>query len=302
MIIINCIGGLGNQMFQYALGRALALRKGAHVCLDAGDFSRYPLRNYELETVFSIKLPRATQSDIYKTLGLRASVWIRRLLLKKRFSEFRGEKLIVEPQISYWPPILSIPADCYLIGHWVSEKYFMDFQNEIRADLSFKNPLSGLNAELAKRMANCESVSLHVRRGDMAQNPDTMAVHGLCSPRYYRQAIKHIAGLVRNPEIFIFSDDIGWAKSNLDTGVTSHYVAHNTGVSSFYDMHLMSLCKHNIIANSTFSWWGAWLNRNPDKIVVAPQRWFAADLDSSDIIPNSWFRIDDSERGGLSGN
>ena len=294
MIIANCLGGLGNQMFQYAFGRALSLRRKVPFCLDVGDFSWYGLREYQLENVFTLKPVMASQADLRKVLGLRASSLARRLLLKKRFAAFRGEKLIIEPQVAYWPPVLAAPEDCYLIGHWVSEKYFKDFEDVIRADFSFKTPLSALNSGLAGQMRACASVSLHIRRGDIANDPGTLAVHGLCSPEYYKRAVDHIVASVKEPEFFIFSDDIQWAKENLSIGFKCHYVDHNKGADSFNDMRLMSLCRHHIIANSTFSWWGAWLNPRADKIVLAPQRWFAANLDSSDIVPRLWTRLSDA--------
>ena len=302
MIIVNCIGGLGNQMFQYALGRALSLRRKVPFCLDAADFDWYELREYQLEKFFSLKAALASPSEVRKVLGFRALPWARKLLLKKRFQAFRGKKLIIEPQIAYWPPVLEAPEDCYLIGHWFSEKYFKDFEDVIRADFSFKTPLSGLNAELGAQARASASVSVHVRRGDMANDPATLAVHGVCSPGYYRAAAAHIAKSVENPEFFVFSDDIQWAKENIALGPRCRYIDHNKGEDAHNDMRLMSLCRHHIVANSSFSWWGAWLNPDPRKIVVAPERWFAADWDSSDIVPQCWTRIPDPEAGGHSAN
>lgn len=302
MIIVNCLGGLGNQMFQYALGRALSLRRKAPFRLDAGDFDWYALREYQLEKFFTLKAELATRDELRQVLGFRASAWVRKLLLKKRFAAFRGEKLVIEPQVAYWPPVLSAPEDCYLVGHWFSEKYFKDFEETIRADFAFKTPLSGLNAGLAGQIGACESVSVHVRRGDMANNPATLAVHGVCSPGYYKAAAGHIAKSVNNPEFFVFSDDIQWAKGNIALGPKCRYIDHNKGEDTCSDMRLMSLCRHHIIANSSFSWWGAWLNPDPRKIVVAPERWFAADWDSSDIIPPSWTKLPDPGPGGPDAN
>ena len=129
------------------------------------------------------------------------------------------------------------------------------------------------------------AVSLHVRRGDYVSDPKTKAILGVCSLDYYRAAIAHIAERIESPAFFVFSDDIAWAKANLEIPFPCEYVDHNQGQQSYNDMHLMSLCKHHIIANSSFSWWGAWLNPRKDKIVIAPENWFANNEDAKDLIP-----------------
>ena len=180
---------------------------------------------------------------------------------------------------------------CYLMGNWQSERYFSQVAEIIRRDLSFKTPLTDRNAELMELMDKIEVVSLHVRRGDIASNLASMAIHGLCSLEYYRRAIEYVTVRVAKPEFVIFSDDMTWVRENLSIDYPCHYVDHNKGFESYNDMHLMSLCDHHIIANSSFSWWGAWLNPKGNKIVVAPQRWFLANYDSSDIVPSSWIQI-----------
>jgi hypothetical protein len=148
--------------------------------------------------------------------------------------------------------------------------------------------LTRQNAELAVQIGQVNAVSLHVRRGDYAKNPKTTATHGLCSLDYYQAAIQYISDQVEQPYFFIFSDDIAWVKKQLKMNFPCRYVDHNHGVESYNDMHLMSICRHCIIANSSFSWWGAWLNPYKDKIVVAPQRWFANDNNVKDLFPPEW--------------
>lgn len=292
MIISHIIGGIGNQMFQYAAGRALALERGVQLCLDTQDFAEYALHNgFELDRVFNIKARLANDSDLRAVLGWRAFSPVRKKLFRKQLTGFRGAHLFVDTQFTSWREIEKVPDSCYLMGNWQTEHYFEKFQEFIRADFSFRLSPSGRNAELAEQIGNSMAVSLHVRRGDMAANPTSLAFHGLCSLDYYRQAINHVTARVATPTFFIFSDDIPWVRENLHIEYPCHYVAHNQGAESYNDMRLMSFCKHNIIANSSFSWWGAWLNPHIDKIVVAPQRWFASDFDASDIVPASWIKI-----------
>lgn len=136
------------------------------------------------------------------------------------------------------------------------------------------------------------AVSLHVRRGDYVSDARTHAAHGLCSIDYYRAAVRYIIDRVEAPEFFVFSDDIAWARGNLDISHPCHYLDHNRGAESYNDMRLMSLCHHHIIANSSFSWWGAWLNPRDDKIVVAPARWFASgNRRLDDLFPPGWVTL-----------
>jgi len=163
--------------------------------------------------------------------------------------------------------------------------------SQIRADFTFQLPLENKNAELAKQINQVSAVSLHVRRGDYANNPKTTATHGLCSLDYYRAAIRHVSDRIEQPYFFIFSDDIGWVKDNLKMDFPCQYVDHNQGAESYNDMRLMSMCKHHIIANSSFSWWGAWLNPNVEKTVIAPKLWFANATNTQDLIPQSWVKL-----------
>lgn len=292
MIISHLIGGLGNQMFQYAVGRSRALALGVELKLHVGDFAGYGLhQGFELDRIFCPSFQLASEDEIQSLLGWRGCRPCRRVLKNRYFSALRGVNFIVEPGFQYSPDILSIQDAFYLVGYWQSEKYFADIQNIIRSDFSFTSELTRPNAELTERMAHCNAVSVHVRRGDYASNPKTNATHGLCSLSYYRAAISHMAERIDSPEFFIFSDDIPWARESLEIGFPSTYVEHNQGLESHNDMRLMSLCRHHIIANSSFSWWGAWLNSRVDKIVVAPRFWFANGNSTEDLIPEGWITL-----------
>ncbi len=292
MVISHIIGGLGNQMFQYAAGRALSIERGAPLCLDTQDFKGYTLHNgFELHRLFNINSQIANDSDLRKVLGWRALSPLRRKLFHKRYLKFRGKNLFVDSLSSENYAFAEMPDKCYLMGNWQSERYFAHLSDIIRADFSFKADISLQNTELIELIGKINAVSLHVRRGDIAANPSSLAVHGLCSLEYYRKAVEYVAAKFANPTFIIFSDDMSWVQENLHIDYPCYYIDHNKGVESYNDMRLMSLCRHHIIANSSFSWWGAWLNPSVEKIVVAPQQWFAADYDSSDIIPSTWIQI-----------
>ncbi len=162
----------------------------------------------------------------------------------------------------------------------------------IRKDLVLKVPPAGRNAEMLREIQACEAVAVHIRRGDYVSNPVTAAVHGACGMDYYREGLSRLDQVVTRPHLYVFSDDIPWVRENLKTSHPVTYVDHNSADEPCEDLRLMSACKHFVIANSSFSWWGAWLSAFPGKRVVAPKRWFATDSkDSRDQVPDSWIRI-----------
>ncbi|MDD2720642.1 MAG: alpha-1,2-fucosyltransferase [Gallionella sp.] len=292
MIISKVLGGLGNQMFQYAAGRALALERGLPFRLDLSGFAGYGLHHgFLLQQVFDCPVEAAKEADVRSILGWQHPAVIRRLAARPQLAALRRKGFVVEPYFHYWPGIKSVPDESYLSGYWQSERYFRDVISQIRKDFSFKAPLTGMNAELSDRIAASDAVSLHVRRGDYVSDNKNKAVYGHCSLDYYRAAINYLADRVAQPTLFIFSDDPGWVKDNLKLDFSCHYVDHNQGIESYNDMHLMSLCKHHVIANSSFSWWGAWLNSNPEKIVIAPANWFVNGNSTKDLILPGWISL-----------
>ena len=292
MLILNIIGGLGNQMFQYAAGRALSLKHGLDLKLDNSNFYGYQLhQGFELNKLFNCDSEIASQKDIYNILGWQAGKLSQRFLRKPQLKLLRRKSFVVEPHYHYWAGINQINDNAYLFGHWQSEKYFVDYVNRIREDFTFKLSLSIHNSELADQILNHNAISLHVRRGDYVSNSKNSFI-GVCSIEYYQKAIKYIKGVVDLPVFFIFSDDVAWVKANLVIDSPAVFVSHNQGAESYNDMRLMSMCQHHIIANSSFSWWGAELNTNPNKIVIAPKKWFATDkIDTSDLLPSNWVKI-----------
>ena len=199
--------------------------------------------------------------------------------------------MLFEPHFHYWKEFFSAPEKCYAVGYWQSERYFKSVETSIRQAFSFKIPLDGKNTEVADKISKGNAVSLHIRRGDYANDQATHAVHGLLPMRYYQMAVTHAAQFLESPRFFVFSDDIGWARANLNLNYSCEFIDHNRGADSYRDMQLMSLCDHHIIANSSFSWWGAWLNPDPGKIVIAPKEWFANANDVSDLFPSGWVEI-----------
>ncbi len=292
MIITQLMGGLVNQMFQYAAGRGLSLRKNTTLNLDVSGFANYGLhQGFELQRVFGDQFEIASLMSIRKVLGLQSHAIVRRVMSQNFFASFRDKGFIIEPHFCYWSGINDLTKDCYLSGYWQSEKYFGDIAPQIRTDFTFQLPLENQNSEIVKQINQVNAVGLHVRRGDYANNPKTTATHGLCSLDYYLLSIKRMADQVERPYFFIFSDDIAWVRNNLKINFPHQYVSHNHGLESYNDMRLMSVCKHQIIANSSFSWWGAWLNANTDKVVIAPQKWFSITTDTSDLIPPGWIKV-----------
>jgi hypothetical protein len=292
MIITNLVGGLGNQMFQYAIGRALSLKYDRPLRLDISDFGNYQLHNgFELSRLFSAEMNLVSSKELKSVLGWRRVPFIKKQLLKNQFSMLRGEHLVIEPHFQFWEGIKNVPQDVYLYGYWQTEKYFGEYEHNIRNDFIFNKALEDKNKASATQILETNSVSLHVRRGDYVQNKKTLSTHGICSLDYYKSAIEHMHQSVVNPVFFIFSDDISWVKDNLKLESAHYYIENNKGLESYNDMHLMSICKHHILANSTFSWWGAWLNPSKDKVVVAPKNWFIGATNTRDLIPSNWFRL-----------
>ncbi len=289
MIIANLIGGLGNQMFQYACARAISEELKLPLKVTHDMFWAYATHNGpELERVFSLKLDVASPVELRCVIGaVRSPSVVRRVLAKNSFDFLRGKYFIVEPCYRYWDGLLDrARGGGYLHGYWQSERYFLKHAAIIRNTFTFRRQLTDVNAELERAIRGSVAVSVHVRRGDYVKD----SVHGTCPPEYYFSAIERVRqrmpGGIR---FFAFSDEPKWvAEVLLPRYPGMVLVDHNRGENSCNDMRLMSLCQHNIIANSSFSWWAAWLNGNKEKIVVAPHRWYAKNIDTRDLIPNEW--------------
>lgn len=292
VIVVRVAGGLGNQMFQYACGRALAERNHDRLYFDLSAFRTYRLHGYGLDG-FSGEVVTAPW---YLTTGGRVWSVARRFgFSKARYFRLLGIRWVGEcGDLRYRPQLLQFSGSAYLDGYWQSASYFEGCEELIRKDFSLS---PSLDKRLQERRSSLgigqgTTASLHVRRGDYATNPSSNAVHGTLGEEYYRNAVEHLIGkLGEEFRLVVFSDDIAWARENLRFPVATVHVEPEDDRPQV-DMHLMASCDHHIIANSTFSWWGAWLNPSLTKTVVAPARWFrSADHCADDICPAAWVRI-----------
>lgn len=297
MIIVKLMGGLGNQMFQYAIGRCLAHRHRTELKLDhaflESSCDNVTHRQFELDCL-RVSCRRASRADcsFVALYGRKRAIrWIISMLpLAWQMSCSR--RVLRECSFRFDPSFLDAPDNIYLQGYWQSELYFADVAEILRKEFQVRNPLAGENLRIATVINNCCSVSLHIRRGDYVSDPKTASFHGLCSLEYYTCAVEMLNKELTAPHYFVFSDDIAWAKANLKLEHPMTFVDHNAADQGHEDLRLMSLCRHHIIANSSFSWWGAWLNPCPGKVVIAPDRWFRDPaIDNGDLLPPSWRRI-----------
>lgn len=263
MIITNLTGGLGNQMFQYATGRRLAIKHKTQLKLHFTNALFCTQRSYELDC-FNIKAEIATKEDL-KKMGIISNRILNRIiyLFDQRLHLRFNRKIITERESVFDPKILSLPDNIYLQGYWQNEKYFKDVEDQIRQDFTFIKPVNKYSQQLANLISESNSVSIHVRRGDFLKYNSSQ----ILGMDYYNHAINKIKRRIKKPVFFVFSDDIQWCKDHLQIKNKTIYIEKNP---SYEDMRLMSLCKHNIIANSSFSSWGARLNKNKNKIVIGP--------------------------------
>jgi hypothetical protein len=288
MIVVRLMGGLGNQLFQYAAARRLAHARRAELRLDLSWYAEpSPVpRRYELSP-FRIQEKFIDNDELRDFTGGR---WRAMLPYFRR----ADRRIWRERGFGFDPAVMQAPADAYLVGYWQSEKYFLDIAGLIRDEFSLQAPFSAQNDEIASRMRSTDSVGVHFRRGDYVTHPTSAAVHGARPLEYYQRALDAIGSRVANPHFFVFSDDVAWVRENWRVAAPVEYVEHNGPDRGWLDLTLMSCCRSQIIANSSFSWWAAWLNRHPDKIVVAPRRWFDDprwDAQTGDLLPTAWLRV-----------
>jgi hypothetical protein len=284
MITICLSGGLGNQMFQYAAALSLATHHHAYpLQIDLTEFQHYDLRTYALGC-YNLK-----NTDL---LELENKTRIQRIL--KRF--LPPQNIYREPHFHYDENFFNNNNEITLNGYFQSEKYFKEIESEIRSQFTLKQPLSKKSAQEKEKITNTPvSVSLHVRRGDYVNDKKTQNTHGNLSDDYYKKAIqKIISQHGTTAEFFIFSDEPDYIEKNFDFCPNKHIVKGNNE-APHEDMHLMSCCNHHIIANSSFSWWGAWLNPDKQKTVIAPKQWFSPETltqkSIKDLIPETWIQI-----------
>ena len=289
MKIVKILGGLGNQMFQYALFLSLKeLFPNERVMIDISCFKGYTLHNgFEIDRIFAQKPTIASWKDILKVAYPYQNYRLWQIC--KHVFPKRKTMYIEQKRLSLDTSILLHKGDCYYDGYWQHEEYFYTAKESILKAFSFPEITNERNKETTIRIQMSNSVSLHVRRGDYINHK---LYRGICDIEYYKRAIQYIEKHVQPQLYCIFSNDTEWCKNSLQEllfGKEVIYVDWNRGAESFIDMQLMSLCSHNIIANSSFSWWGAWLNQHPDKIVISPTKWINAEVE--DPIPKRWIKL-----------
>ena len=321
MIYAKLMGGLGGQMFIYAIGRKLAqmynteLKMDLRLVLDEksliANFSskQVTFRKYELD-IFNIKKNIATEDELiaiekeYKEYPYTDNKNIKRILsrLRRYFNIYliKKKSIIRENKIGGITTEINIhkfPDNIYLDGYWNHYKYFNDIEGKLRKEFTFKNVLPEELKPIKILIAQNNSVSINVRRGDYVTAKHAYNIIGYLPLEYYQDAAKYISTKVKNPVFFIFSDDIGWCKENIKLKQKHYFIENDYGDQKYeYDIRLISLCKHNVISNSGFAWWGAWLNSNPDKVVITPEKWFKNQTlqqahEKDYFVPTKWIKI-----------
>jgi len=273
MIIARIIGGIGNQMFQYAFGRRLADSLGAELKLDISGYAAYKDRSYQLPQL-RVDCPIADADECAALAGRQVTRY-RRLMRRHLPALARApETYFLEKSVTFDPGMLDVPDGSYVDGYWHSERYFAPIAERIRNEYVPRERLSPSAQEMGEEMQSCESVSLHVRRGDYVHNPIAFNHHYVCDQDYYRRCVDHIRSVIDSPRVFIFSDEPDWVKANMPLPVPTVVVSPGAQTQEATELWLMSSCRSHIIANSSFSWWGAWLDPRPDKLVLMPKQWF----------------------------
>lgn len=282
--VVALRGGLGNQMFQYAAGRAVEERTGAKLLLDATLISTEEIRSYALDQLdVEADVKFDDEADAYAIACDEA-------LLRDYARSRYGTEPLIEVGHEFRDELGEAPAGSVLYGYWQSERYFEEISDAIRAELT-PNSLGPAATEHAAAIeASPAPVAVHVRRGDYAADPQKLSDHGLMGADYYYPASEAIANRVVNPEFFVFSDDPEWCASDLRLAGPMHIVSGET--NQIDDLGLMARCRHFVIANSSFSWWGAWLGERKGSVIATPAQWFSGlQLDSSDMTPERWLKL-----------
>ena len=302
MIIVRLIGGLGNQLFQYAAARRLSIETEQPFKLDLTAYETDPLRDYSLRP-FNTCQDVATADEIRRVKpspeDAHAGWWPQRALRNRRYSK---SWIRERTPYAYDPRVARARGDVYLEGYWANEEYFKPIESTIRQEFTVTSDPDEENLAVARAIASTTSVCRHVRRGDYATDPATERFHGLAPLSYYEQAVARLTQSVTDPHFFIFSDDPSWAREHLKLAHPVTYVTHNRADKAHEDLRLMASCRHHIIANSSFSWWGAWLAQRPvpdprfpvpdGQVVIAPAKWLnEPGIDTTGATPPAWIRL-----------
>ena len=285
MVIVELSGGLGNQMFQFALYKKLELMQ-KDVAMDTSFFrSGQNLRKLELD-VFHLSYKEISDQE---AAHIRGYGYHDTILDKIRYKLRPSNIAVYHDTIGEYQSQIFEMDNVYLSGYWQNEKYFNDIRKEIFTCFAFPDSLEEKKKKLLEKIQNENSVGIHIRRSDYLIKENRDVYGGICTKEYYENAIEYIREHICHPVFYLFSDDLNWVRENLyREGMV--LVEHSENQPSYTDMYLMSQCKHNIIANSSYSWWGAWLNSKDGKMVIAPDNWFN-NHETTDMICKDWIRI-----------
>lgn len=288
---MQIVGGLGNQMFQYALGKRLALDKNVPLKLDLSWYEEHPERPYRLNQ-FKIHASQASHQEIIDLTRLQTTdIYSRIYRFYQRRLPYYYRNVIIEEKTGYDSNILQVPINAYLSGYWQNPRYFETIQSVLMEEFEpIENVEETPICHLLDKMKNSNSISLHIRRGDYVKDERNLSFHGTCSISYYERAVAYLLEHFENLRVYVFSDEIEWAKQNLELSCPTEFISGQYSIPDYIEMQLMKACTHHIVANSSFSWWAAWLCKNTDKVVIAPQKWFTG-IDLEDIVCSEWIRL-----------
>ena len=287
-VIARIEGGLGNQLFQYAAARSLADRLGCELALDLRGLTQNGDRPYQLN-LYKTRCCIADEMTLNALPSWRSSRAARmRSCIAQRVPALYAYPIFWPRDFAYDPRFERIRHPVYMVGYWQTERYFAWNRSRLLEDVELLSPMDSSNPVLVKIKAT-NSVALHIRRGDYVTNPAASEFHGTCDLAYYKLAVANLVAQEPSVELFVFSDEPKWAKTNLKFDVPTHIVESHTPEQGHLDLELMRHCRHHIIANSSFSWWGAWLCESSGQRVYAPKQWFRdVGIDTSDLIPANW--------------
>jgi len=297
MIVVKLKGGLGNQMFQYAVGRELQRRNGGELVLDLTQLlDRLPrknmaVRDYNLD-IFRIQPHFTLLSRFARHLPVPLLYMYGSSALVRALDRAGLQRYVTEP-VGFHEGVLEARGNVYLDGYWQSPKYFAGSEAVLRGEFEVKQPLSPAGELVAALMTSTDSICVNVRRTDYVTVQGSLETHGFMGKEYYDRGIEQIAPRLKNPHIFVTSDDMVWCRENLRFDYPTTVLGHECkGYKFGEELALMTRCKHFLIPNSSFAWWAAWLNPSREKIVVCPKNWFRDPrIDSPDRIPSGWIRL-----------
>lgn len=296
MMIVRLIGGLGNQLFQYAVAKHLSMRNNIPLKIDVSCFAQLEGREYKLNH-YQITDPVASQAEVDNFVKYYDSNTLFARLYRKLQNRKPKYKRAYYKEGGYWqyePALMKITRPVFLEGFWQHHRYFQEIDPQVLNFFTLKPEYLPRDFPLLRKIQqNKGAVSLHIRRGDYVSDSNNLRFFGIMPLEYYHKAVAYINERVSNPIYYVFSDDLDWVRSELKLEAPMVFVDIDGGTRDYLELYAMSQCRHHIIANSSFSWWGAYLNKNADKIVIAPQKWVAVEElnERIEIQMPSWIKM-----------